>query len=142
MRQKGFTLLEVLVATAIMGIAVVTLLAALSTAMRSAARLTEYDRAALLARRKMDELLVEIRLPRNVVLQGAWDPAVGVDGGWRARLTPFEGPPRGVSGPQILDRLELEVWWMQAGQRRTFQLESYRRGVLRPEDMAFLEPQR
>jgi len=49
MRRRGFTLLEMLVASAIMGIAVTALLASLSASLHNAARLTEYDRAALLA---------------------------------------------------------------------------------------------
>src|SRR5205814_2063081 len=64
--RRGFTLLEVLVATTIMGVAVVTLLSALSTSVRNATRLTDYDRAALLARAKMDALLVDPALPRRV----------------------------------------------------------------------------
>ena len=56
--RAGFTLLEVLVATTIMAIAVSGLLASLSTSLRVASRLTDYDRATLLAREKMDELLV------------------------------------------------------------------------------------
>ena len=59
--RRGFTLLEVMVATTIMGIAVVTLLSALSTSVRNATRLTDYDRAVLLARAKMDALLAFIR---------------------------------------------------------------------------------
>ena len=43
--RRGFTLLEVMVATTIMGIAVVTLLSALSTSVRNATRLTDYVRA-------------------------------------------------------------------------------------------------
>ena len=55
-RNRGFTLLEVMVATTIMAIAVVGLLSSLSASLRNAARLTDNDRSALLARRKMDEL--------------------------------------------------------------------------------------
>ena len=73
--QRGFTLLEVLVATMIMGIAVSGVLSGLSAAARNAGRLTQYDRAALLARQKMDELLVDQSMHRGTPVQGLWDPA-------------------------------------------------------------------
>src|SRR5206468_11996669 len=60
----------------IMGIAVVALLSALSTSVRNATRLTDYDRAVLLARAKMDSLLADRELPRETVLEQALDPAL------------------------------------------------------------------
>jgi general secretion pathway protein I len=102
MNERGFTLLEMLVATVIMGIAVVALLGNISTSMRHAGDLTEYDRAALLARRS----------------------------GWTARLELFEAPPQAPPGTSILERLELEVWWMRGQARRTVNLEAFRRAVL------------
>jgi len=72
--NRGFTLLEVLVATLIMGIAVAGILGALSAGSRNAARLTQYDRATLLARQKMDELLVDQKAPRKQLLAGMWTP--------------------------------------------------------------------
>ena len=142
MNQRGFTLLEVLVATLIMGIAVVGLLSAISESTRSAARLTDYDRAALLARTKMEELLVN-RLPQPMgVLEGPFDPALmgGLQGGWRARFGLFEMPPTPAPGTLVLERVELEVWWMSGEQRRTFALEGFRSKALRPEDVAALPP--
>lgn len=131
MNQRGFTLLEVLVATTIMAIAVVGLLSAVSTSMRNASRLTGYDRVVLLARTKMDELMVNQHLPHRGALEGAFDE----NSGWRAQLTIYELPP--VPGPGIaaLDRIALEVWWMSGGQRRTMVLESLKRINLRPEDV-------
>jgi general secretion pathway protein I len=142
MNQRGFTLLEVLVATLIMGIAVVGLLSAISGSTRSAARLTDHDRAALLARTKMEDLLVN-RLPPSVgILQGPFDPALmgGLQGGWRARFSLFEMPPAPGPGTLVLERVELEVWWMSGEQRRTFALEGFRSKPLRPEDVAALPP--
>ena len=138
MNRRGFTLLEMLVATAIMGIAVVALLANLSTSLRTAARMTEYDRAAVLAREKMDELLVNPRLPEFTWLQGEFDPAVsgGVASGWRARLTPFEAPPNAGPGTAVLKRLELEVGWGPESSRRTLKLEAFRRAVLPAQPVA------
>ena len=132
MKRAGFTLLEVLVATTLMGIAVAGLLSGLSTSMSNASRLTEYDRAALLARRKMDELLVAHRLPKFVVLEGAFDQ---VNVGWRARVTPFELPPGAGAGAQMLERIELEIWWMNGEKRQNFTLDGYRKGTLLPEDV-------
>lgn len=136
-RNRGFTLLEVMVATTIMAIAVVGLLSSISASLRNASRLTDYDRSALLARRKLDELLLDQRLPRFATVEGTWDRAVSdVRGGWRARVTPFDMPPRVGAGTVVLDRVELEVWWMNGDRRRSFKLDGYRRGVLRPEDVA------
>jgi len=134
-RRRGFTLLEVMVATLIMGIAVAGLLSALSTSLRNASRLTDYDRAALLGRQKMDELLLAKPLPHNSVLEGTWDNGVtaAVPMGWRARMTTFEMPPRAAPGTPVLDRVELEIWWMNGEQRRTFTLDGFRRGVIAPE---------
>ena len=138
-RNSGFTLLEVLVATLIMSIAVVGLLSALSTSLNNAARLTDYDRAALLARRKMDELLIAPKLPKNAVLEGPFDPALtsGLQAGWKARVTPFEIPPGAGPGAPILERIELQIWWrhQEGDNARTFVLETFRRGMMMPEDV-------
>jgi type II secretion system protein I len=131
-RPPGFTLLEMLVATLIMGIAVVGLLSNISASMRNASRLADYDRAAVLARQKMDELLLDRRLPLGMPLDGGFDRAItgGVEAGWRARVTPFESLPNAGPGSDVLERIELEIWWMSAGKRRTLTLEGFRRSRL------------
>jgi prepilin-type N-terminal cleavage/methylation domain-containing protein len=136
--QRGFTLLEVLVAALVMGIAITGLLSALSTSLRSAARLTDYDRAALLAHQKMDELLIATKVQKLVVIEGTWVPELtgGLQIGWRARITPFEAPPGSGVGTPILERVELEIWWMNGDQRRTFTLEGFRRAAMTPEEVA------
>ncbi|MBI4905268.1 MAG: prepilin-type N-terminal cleavage/methylation domain-containing protein [Acidobacteria bacterium] len=135
--ERGFTLLEMLVATTLMAIAVVGLLSALSSSLRNAARLTDHDRAALVARRKVDELLLQARLPRYQVMEGPLMPATdaGLTGGWRARLEPFEVPPNLGPGNAILERLECEIWWQEGSQRRSYKLDAYKTTVLRTEDV-------
>ena len=125
--RQGFTLLEVLVATTIMAVAVGTLLAALSTSVRNARRVMDSDRAATLAKIKMDELLVDPALTVGR-FEGVWDPSVyGLRGGWRARVDPFEnrpGIPDRIGG---VYRVAVEIWWLDGAGRRTFLLEGYRR---------------
>lgn len=126
MRRRGFTLLEVMVATTIMGVAVVTMLSALSTSVRNASRLADYDRAALLARARMDTLLADPALPVGVTIDQPIDPASlgGARGGWQALVTPFEPAPNGTPS---LERVQLRIWWMSGPNKRTFELDGYRR---------------
>ena len=139
-KSQGFTLLEVLVATLLMAIAVTGLLGALTTSLTNAAKLTDYDRAAILARRKMDELLVTRMIPRGAVIQGQFDPTQ--TGGrvykWRAVLLPFEAAPGGPPGSPMLERLNLVVGWRDGERLKSLRLDGYRTGVLQLEDRMLL----
>lgn len=137
MNRRGFTVLEVLVATMIMGIAVSGILSGMAAAARNAARLAQFDRATLLARQKMDELLVNQEIPRSAPTEGLWDPALSgtVRTGWRAVIEPMESAPGAGAGRWVVDRIQLEVWWMDGQTRRSFSLEGFRRGILRPGDV-------
>jgi general secretion pathway protein I len=137
MKPRGFTLLELMVATLIMGIAVIGLMGEITASMRNASRVTERDRAALLARSKMDELLLDPQFPLETPVAGAFDPVMmgGVEGGWSARLSRFEMPPDPAPYQQSLDRMSLELWWMAGSERRSFVLYAYRAHVLRKEDL-------
>jgi general secretion pathway protein I len=120
--QKGFTLLEILVATTIMGIAVVGLLSSLSTSMRNATHVADADRAAQTARNKMEELLVDANLPFQGKLEGTFDSTSG----WTAQVGPFETPPHVTPGTSILQRIALVVWWRNGQNLRQYPLEAYR----------------
>jgi general secretion pathway protein I len=130
--QRGFTLLEVLVATVIMAVAISGLLTALTTSMHNAARLTDHDRAITLARQQMNELLVLKPVPKNVPLQGAWDPVLtgGHPCGWTGIITLFEAPGSAAEGDPSLDRVHLEVWCGDGAAKRTFTMEGFRRGLV------------
>jgi len=135
-RQRGFTLLEVMVAAAIMGIAVAGVMNGLAAASRNTSRLTQYDRAAILARTVMDSLLADDTLSRKVPIEGRFPPEQtgGVEAGWRAAVTPFEKLPGATGGMPVIDQVRLEVWWMDGTTRRSFSIDGYRRGILRSED--------
>ena len=131
--QRGFTLLEILVATAIMGIAVAGVMNGLAAAVRNASRITQYDRAAILARMKMDALLTDEATPRKEMFGGVYRPIEtgGVAAGWQARVVPFESAgPEPTPGALVMERVELQIWWMDGDTRRTFALDGIRRGQL------------
>jgi general secretion pathway protein I len=133
--RRGFTLLEMMVATTIMGVAVVGLLSQISSSVHNAAHLRDYNRVAQLARERMNELLADYNMPRNVDLNNEFDPSVtgGLAVGWRSRLTTFE-KPSSAAGQLALDRIQLQVWWDSGGQRRTISLESFRKRWATPQD--------
>jgi general secretion pathway protein I len=126
---KGFSLLEVLVATVVMGIAVTGLIVGLSQSVKNASRLADYDRAAMLARTKMNDLLLDVNLPFDGSVQGTFDGSEApVPSGWVAVVKPFDVPPNAGPGTVILQQIALQIWWQPpAGTRRNLQVEGYRR---------------
>ncbi len=121
--KRGFTLLEAMVATLIMAIAVVGLLSNISTSLNNASRLADYDQASLLAKRQMEHL-ISMPLTPGQAYSGVFPRSAGNDweGGWQARVEPFEASPTGMGA--VLDRIVLEVWWVRNGQRRVMELET------------------
>ena len=85
----------------------------------------------------MDELLVDYKAPRKVPIEGIFDPAQtgGIKAGWRATVTPFEHAPGAGAGQWVVDRVELEIWWMDGPTRHSFSLEGFRRGILQGGDL-------
>jgi type II secretion system protein I len=137
---RGVTLLEMIVAATILAIAVVGLMAGLAGTTRNAARLQDYDRAVQLGRTRMNELMLDRRLPRNAYVSGSFDPSQtgGLEAGWKARLTQFELPPHPANGDIALDRVELQIWWRDGNGNnvRTFTLDAYRPHMLAADDVA------
>jgi general secretion pathway protein I len=124
--QKGFTLLEVLVATIILAVAVSALMANLSTSTANLFRVNDMDRLTFLSKRKMDELLAVQNLRRGVILEGvleadAKDKPVA---GFRAQILPFGSISQ--SAQERLERVRLETWLQTGSKRRTLLLESFR----------------
>jgi general secretion pathway protein I len=135
--KRGFTLLEMLVASTIMAVAIVGLLSGIGGATRNAARLRDYDRVAQLARLRMNDLLADDTLPRGTALSGAFDRDLtgGLDIQWQAQMNTIQMPPTPSMGQPCLQRIELEIWWMAGDQKRTFTLDSYRTHMLRSGDL-------
>jgi type II secretion system protein I len=133
-RRSGFTLLEVLVATVLMATVIVGLLSLIGQSLSNAAQVREYDRAAMLARTQMNELIALDKPPIGRALQGEIDDHTG----WEAVIEPWEVP--GGAAGSFLARIRLELWWQSAGQRKQIELEGFRRIRPTPEMQLELLP--
>src|SRR5580658_9387518 len=96
-RQRGFTVLEALVAVMILGSAVAAISGVLSTSLRNIGRAEDYQRVTLLARAQMNELMALPAWKDGTTWSGQW----AGDYHWTARadLVP---PARGAEGSQFL----------------------------------------
>jgi type II secretion system protein I len=115
--QGGFTLLEALVATAILGTAITALLSLLSGALSNARRIQDPEQALLLGRSQLNELLVAgessgagAALPLDQKMEGRWDERFR----WEAVATRVQ-PAEALPGMTILVRIGMDVFWKAEG---------------------------
>lgn len=103
--EKGFTLLELLVALAIMGMSLALLYRASGSGARNVADIEAYQGAIMVGQSVLDL--------RSTVPASGWNET-GVDGAyaWQVKSAPF---PTSASGPNIppLHALEIVVDWGQ-----------------------------
>ncbi len=111
MASAGFTLLEVLVATALMGIAVAALMSGLSGSLRNLSRAEAYEKAVLVGRAQLNRLLVEETLTPGQ-LAGQWDESVR----WEAEIRPWDPSGAGGRGAAVTNLMvvSLTVFWKGA----------------------------
>ncbi|MBI4480230.1 MAG: prepilin-type N-terminal cleavage/methylation domain-containing protein [Acidobacteria bacterium] len=129
--ETGFTLLEVLVATAILGTAVAALFSLLSGSLSNARRLQVPEQVLLLAHSQLNELLAESQrglaaspvLPLEEKVQGRWNEQIR----WEAMATRVPSAQPSVAGTPILVRIELDAFWNSGtgGTEKQLSLETY-----------------
>ncbi|MCX6615273.1 MAG: prepilin-type N-terminal cleavage/methylation domain-containing protein [Acidobacteria bacterium] len=105
----GFTLLEVLVATALVGIAAAALMSGLSGSLRNLSRAEGYEKAVLVARAQMSRLLIEEKLKPGR-LEDRWDESYR----WEAEVAPWDPGGRAPVNPDVVPEIaviKLRVFW-------------------------------
>ncbi len=118
-QQKGFTLLEVLVAFSILAISLAVILAIFSRGMRTAALSEDYRQAMIIAENRMSEALY-VQAIRAGVIEGEEQ-----DYQWSTNIKAL--PETGNSGLRHeLKRYQLEVAvsWLEAGKQRQLSLQN------------------
>ncbi|ADX47916.1 general secretion pathway protein I [Paracidovorax avenae ATCC 19860] len=116
--QQGLTLLELLVAFAIMALAMGMLYRAMGGSARSVADVDRYQRAVVLAQ--------SLLALRDAVPEQGWNQS-GESAGyqWRIASAPY---PTDVKGPNIppLHEVSILISWSDGTRTRTFELSTLR----------------
>jgi prepilin-type N-terminal cleavage/methylation domain-containing protein len=127
MRQaedRGFSLMEVLVAMMILGIAFSTLFGLISGSLRNVDRIQEHDKIVRFGQMKVNELVLQINQgvsPQQFQLSGSFDEKYR----WQASMEPFSAleSPNGTPGYSLV-RLHLSVIWIGRSGENQFKLET------------------
>lgn len=109
--ERGFTLIEALIAFAILAVVLVALYEVMGTSLKGFDRAAEADEALMIAQSQLDRLAANKTLPEGS-LQGAIG---GTPFRWRATITPSmqQEPEHLRSSPLRLHTLRLVVSWRQ-----------------------------
>lgn len=128
-RQRGFTLLEVLVAMTLVGVGLALAFTTISGSARTEDRLAVHTAALQLARAKLDEALAQPDF------QLAADPGeehyAGQEFGYRLRQTPVQllseaQRARLPKFQQQLEHIEIEVFWGPKDSQQSYRLSTLR----------------
>ena len=120
--DKGFTLIEILVAISILAISLVVILQLFSGALKSSRVSDEYTRGIFYAQEKMEEILLKQRLTSGVE-EGEFDPAYR----WRAEIVRMEQTEEEASKlPFDTFQITVNVTWGTdaMGKGKQFQLST------------------
>ena len=122
--QRGYSLLEVLVAFAILALSVTTILSLFATGLRNTTVSGDYARAVSLAESRladyqgMDAMQLDVR-----TRSGEEGDLV-----WQARVTPYDERPLNRHGTRLY-QVDVTVSWAEGGRARTVSLSTLRLGA-------------
>ena len=120
-RERGMSLLEVLIATSLLGVSFVTIFSGLSAALRATGRLDAFDRGNEFATRKLNELFLDPSLAADQRLTGTTRSGIK----WEARTDLVDQRPLpGSQKPVQLVRINLRVSWPTRSGWQNLSLES------------------
>ncbi len=125
--RKGFTLLETLVALAVLGTAVAATMSVLSGALRNESRAEDYQRIVLLSRAQMNELMSLPRWRDRQVWRGDWNASAW----WKASAERVPAKPEAPQDRELV-RLVLTATWKTTRGQKTLEFETARLQVRRP----------
>jgi general secretion pathway protein I len=122
-RERGFTLIEVIVALAMLSIGLSVLLGLISNGLRQAKAAEKAAEASTLAQ----SLLAEVGTDRPVK-QGAFEETMPNGFRWHLRIQPYGAAAEQEGLPVGLYLVSTEVEWQDGAEQRSFALKTLRLG--------------
>ena len=124
--QRGFTLLEILLAISILGVAVTVIMQQFSAGMKIARMSQSYTTATIYAKQKLEELQVEEEMREG---EESGDFEDGYQ--YRVSITPYEDYIEDDEDSELFDLLPLEmyhleavVWWKEGEKEKSVALST------------------
>lgn len=125
MRNKGFTLIEVVVALAILGVGLIVIIELFSGGLRLGKTSEEYTKAVEYARMKMEEIAVQ-RSVEEGIEEGEFDDVFH----WRVGAKKMDILPIEKSSdlkpPVELYQIKVNITWKSGSKERSAGIESYK----------------
>jgi prepilin-type N-terminal cleavage/methylation domain-containing protein len=126
--QRGFTLLEVLVAMVVAGVGFAMAFAAMSGATRLSHKALLHEAATRLAQTKLEEVLASPGY--DLVSDTPQDHYAGEDFGYKVQVRPVTfsnaGPTAPSQWPFSLDQVSIDVYWGPEKAPQRYSLVTYR----------------
>ena len=124
-RRQGFTLIEVVIALAILGMGLTVIIELFSGGLRLGRASAEYTRAVNYARMKMEEIAMKPNIQEGTE-EGEFDPIYS----WQVGIKKMDllslGKDRTLTPPVELFQVKVNVLWKSGSKERSAIFETYR----------------
>ena len=118
--QRGFTLMEILVAVMILAISVVVILQLFSGGLKSSRLSGDYTRAIFHARGKMNEILLQDQMT-DEVLEGEFDDGYK----WYVNVKYIEPDEENKRGPVVDSfNIDVNINWFYGNKKKQFKIST------------------
>lgn len=124
-RKQGFTLIEVVIALAILGVALTVIIELFSGGLRLGRASVEYTKAVNFARMKMEEIAIKPNIQEGTD-EGEFDPTYR----WQVEIKKMDllsaQKDRDLNPPVELFQVKVNVLWKSGSKERSAIFETYR----------------
>jgi len=118
--EKGFTLLEIIVAMTILAATILTLIQMFSGSLNQAAQTDQYLNGVYLAQQKFSQL--ELDNFKSDAIEGDFDNLD--DYHWQLEILPYESALNNEEARINIQKISLRVYWEDGGQEKEVKLVS------------------